>query len=100
MLGLGGAGVVAAAVTGGLYLGARGTVDDECDEQSLCSQAGLDAADRARPLGTANLITFFGGIAAAGVGLTLVLTADEDQQVSIAPAALPRFGGITVTGRW
>jgi hypothetical protein len=100
MLGLGGAGVVASAVTGGLYLSARGTVDDECDEQALCSQAGLDAADRARTLGTVNLITFFGGIAAAGVGLTLVLTADEGHQLSIAPTALPRSGGITITGRW
>ena len=100
LLGVGGASLIAAAVTAGLYTSARSTVDDECDEQSFCSQEGLDAVDRARALGTANLITFFGGIAAAGVGLTLVLTSEDGEQVSLRPSVTPQRAALTAAVRW
>jgi len=78
LVGLGGASLVVAAITGGLFLGEKGVVDDECDDQNRCTQAGLDAVDSGRTLGVVNTITLFGGVAAAAVGLTLVLTAEDE----------------------
>jgi hypothetical protein len=102
LIGLGGASLIASFITGGLYEGSRREVDDECDDQNICSQAGLDAVDETRTLGTVNAITLIGGAAAAGVGLTLVLTADDGdgEQVSVMPTLGPGAAGLTLTSRW
>jgi hypothetical protein len=100
LIGLGGASLIASVITGALYVGSRREVDDECDDQNLCSQAGLDAVDQTRTLGTVNVITLIGGAAAAGVGLTLVLTADDGDQLAVGPTLSPHTAGLTLGARW
>lgn len=95
LLGLGGAATLAFAITGGLYLKERGTVDDECDEEGLCSQAGLDAVDRTRTMGVVNTASLVIALVASGAGLTLVLTAPDDDDVALSPIVGPGFVGLS-----
>ncbi|MEQ9317686.1 MAG: hypothetical protein RIF41_00955 [Polyangiaceae bacterium] len=94
LLGLGGAGTLVFAISGGLYLKDRGTVDDECDEDGLCSQEGLDAVDGARTMGAVNTASLIVALVATGAGLTLVLTAPDDDDVAVAPVIGPGFVGV------
>ena len=94
LLGLGGAGTLVFAISGGLYLKERGTVDDECDEDGLCSQEGLDAVDGARTMGALNTASLIVALVASGAGLTLVLTAPDDDDVAVAPVIGPGFVGV------
>lgn len=101
LIGVGGAALVAFAVTSGLYLDAKGTVDDECDEDNLCSPEGLDAVDRARMVGTVNTASLVIALVASGAGLTLVLTApDDEEQVAVAPLVSPTAWGLGAMGRF
>jgi len=78
LVGLGALGGVVWGVTGAAYLEEQASVDAECGADKLCSQDGLDAADSGRTLGVINTVSFIGALAALGVGLTLVLTAEDD----------------------
>jgi hypothetical protein len=101
LLGLGGAASLAFAVTGGLYLSAKGTVDDECDDDNFCSQEGLDAVDRARAMGTGNTVSLVVALVATGAGLTLLLTAPDDEETAaLLPFVSPSVAGLAVTGRY
>ena len=80
-----------ARVRAGLQPEAR---DDECDEDGLCSQEGLDAVDGARTMGALNTASLIVALVASGAGLTLVLTAPDDDDVAVAPVIGPGFVGV------
>jgi tetratricopeptide repeat protein len=100
--GVGIAGLVAGAVTGGLYLKAKSDAGDDCREAADgafdCTQAGLDAVDRARALATANTVAIVAGGVLAGAGLTLVLVAPGDAEPEIAVLAGPGAAGFRIGG--
>jgi len=96
LVGLGALSGVVWGVTGAAYLGEQSAVDAECDADKRCSQEGLDAADRGRTLGAINTVSFIGALASVGVGLALVLTADDEPDAVSVRTALsisgPRAG--------
>lgn len=84
--GVGIAGIALGAITGGLTLGEKSTIDDSC-EGTVCSQEGLDAADSASTLGMASTIGF--GVGAAGIAAAIILIVTEpDPEIA---AAVPRL---------
>ncbi len=96
--GIGVAGRVGAAITGGLFLDADATAQSECQPGSpaRCSQAGLDAVETGRTLGTVNAIMFVaGGIGVAGGAAFVIATSLGDTPVEAALRVGP--GGFTVT---
>jgi len=92
--GVGLAGLVVGSVTGAMLLGKKKTVDDNCNADKLCTQAGTDAAESGRSLApwtTAGLIV---GVAGIGVGAYLVLTSDSGNGTQTAISASPVAGGM------
>lgn len=97
-VGLGG--FVGAAVTGGLYLAAEQTVQNECTpgpSGNLCSQAGLDAVERGRglePINTAMLAV--GGVGVAtGVALLIAgYVGGDEEDVVLTPQVSPTEAGL------
>jgi len=108
----GGVGVAAlgiAAVTGALYLGAEGDVDDHCDDAGRCDAEGIDAASSGETLGAINTVALFGGLAALGGGVALVVWAYSGEEAGAASApprptlrarswASPSGGGLLTEG--
>lgn len=80
VLGVGAAGVVGAAVTGGLFLKERDDALSHCDEETRtgCSAEAFEAADRAEALLIPNGI--FWGVAIVGVGAAIPMLVIGDQQ--------------------
>jgi hypothetical protein len=72
--GLGLASIVVGAVTGGLVLGKKGEVDENCQDV-VCNGAGMDAVDQASTLATVSNVTLGVGIAAVAAGLVLLVVA-------------------------
>lgn len=83
-LGTGAVGLSTWALTGALALSKKGAIDEDCPKNT-CSTSVRDEASEYNRLRTVSTIGFFTGIAAAGAGLALLLT---------APEAAPRSGGI------
>ena len=75
--GLGLAGLAVGAVTGVLVLDRKSTVNDEC-KGHVCSKEGKEAADSGQTLAAISTIAFAVGIAGAATGVTLILTAPDD----------------------
>jgi hypothetical protein len=101
--GVGVASLIAAAVTGGLVLGERSTIDGECDEGArTCSQAGLDAIDSQDTLAVVNTVALGVGLVGVGVGLTLFLVGGEDDagEQAFVPWVGPNGAGGVLTGRF
>ncbi len=100
------ASIIAAAITGGLYLGEKGTVDDLCEEtnggRSCTSQEGVDAASRGNTLALINTITLPVGAAAVGAGLVLILLAPDasESSVGVYPTFGPTHAGVHVGGQF
>ncbi|MBW2531585.1 MAG: hypothetical protein JRI55_08890 [Deltaproteobacteria bacterium] len=79
-------GLVIGGVTGGMVFAKKGTVDDECNDQNVCSEDGKAAADDGKSLATVSTVTFVvGGVALAG-GVVLWLLApslsEPDQETA------------------
>jgi hypothetical protein len=87
---VGGAGILTSLVFGAVALSAKQTVDAEC-EAKRCSQAGLDAADRGSMAAKVSTVSFGVGVAAAALGIVLLLGAGEAHPVA---ARLPLSFGI------
>lgn len=90
---LGGIGIVGigvGTVTGLMVLSKKSTVDDNCNAQKVCNQAGKDAADSGKTLGTISGASFILGAVALGAGAYLVLSSKEKQptEVGIGPGQL------------
>jgi hypothetical protein len=100
-LGVGGAGIVAGAITGGLTIAKKNTVDANC--VGGCNDTAREAASAGKALSAASTATFVIGAAGVVGGLILVLA---DKPKPTAPALtvgampLPSGGGILVQGRF
>ncbi|MCA9620524.1 MAG: hypothetical protein KC731_15990 [Myxococcales bacterium] len=83
--GIGAAGLVLAAVAGGLTLAAKASVDEHCDAERLCSsQDGVDAAERGAVTGPLTTVGFVVGGVGAAAAVTLALMSDgEDSAASL-----------------
>jgi len=95
--GVGAAGVVVGAVTGGLALGKKAEVRDRCTEVAdgfECDQEGLDAAHAGKTFATISTIGFVAGAVALGVGAWLILSDTR----SPSPSALRTGGQSTLVG--
>jgi hypothetical protein len=78
--GVGIAGLLVGSITGLLAFDRKATVDDECpDGRNSCSKAGVDAADSGKSLATASTVAFAVGLAGVATGVTLILTAPDDE---------------------
>jgi hypothetical protein len=75
--GVGLAAVVVGAITGGLALGKRATVDEHCTDR-LCDQQGLDAAGSGKTLGDVSTATLVIGGAALVTGVVLLVVGSQE----------------------
>ncbi|MBW2527436.1 MAG: hypothetical protein JRI23_24855 [Deltaproteobacteria bacterium] len=108
--GVGVAGVVVGAITGGLAIGQRGTADDNCSEDNVCNADGLDAVDTGRTMGTVSTVGFVVGAAGLAAGVVLWLTApDADEPAtgrssrrgwSVGAAVSPSRTGLDLRATW
>jgi hypothetical protein len=71
-LGVGGAGLILGAITGGLAIGKHGELTDGCDD-GLCPAALEDTLDDYRTLGTISTVGFIAGGVLAALGVTLIV---------------------------
>lgn len=72
-LGVGGALLVAGATTGLAAIRAKHDMADECGEQSVCSQRGVEAAERGKALALASTFAFAAGALGLAAGTWLLL---------------------------
>jgi hypothetical protein len=95
------ASLVAAAVTGAMYLDRKAIVDERCVSVEGGRQCphpeGVTAAEEGRTLGLVNSITLPAGVAAVGVGAILFFVAPRED-VTVTPMAGPEAGGLVVRG--
>jgi hypothetical protein len=106
--GVGVAGIVVGAVTGGLVFSKKGDVDDGCDDNRVCTPEGKKAADDAKTLGLISTVTFAVGGAALAAGVLLFVLAPDDAPDEHAALRLhigslpgdPRSGTLGVRGAW
>ncbi len=108
------AGTGAALLGTGLYFGLRARsqwndarADGHCDDDSVCDPIGYPIARDARRSATTATILVSAGLAAAGVGVSLYLTAPdrrERERESTKPHVVPVIGpdaaGVALTGRF
>jgi hypothetical protein len=100
--GVGGAGAVAASITGGLALSKAKDVDSKCNG-NVCPTSAKDEADTADTLGwTTNALI---GVAVLGVAAGVVLWFYEPdlasaKEVTVTPTAGTDAGGLVVSGRF
>lgn len=79
--GVGIAGLTIGAITGALALGESGVVDDHCQDKgdhAVCDEAGVEAGDSLKALGTVSTVGFAVGLVGIGVSATLLLTEPSD----------------------
>ena len=111
LLGIGGAGLVTGAVTGGLALGLRSKLNEDCTDGVCHPQLESQAKryqkdiDRYRLLGTVSGVSFGAGVAAAATGGVLLWRNGRDREKDSAGnglSATPYVSGdeIGVFGRF
>lgn len=86
LLTLGGVGLTAAAITGGIMLSEEADIDRGCPAGSRtgCSASALDASERANDLAPWNVAAWVVGLAATGAGLPMVLIGDPQSDIPSA----------------
>jgi len=72
-IGVGAAGLVAGAITGGMTISEKRAVDERCNDAYVCDTVGMAAVDRMNTFGNTSTALFIAGGVLAGVGVTLVL---------------------------
>lgn len=102
---LGGAGLVAAVVSGiftGSALSKKSDADKYCHGSACTDQKGVNLLDDARSAGTVATITGVAGIALIGAGVVVFLTAPSSKapSVALAPGYVPGGGSLLATGRF
>ncbi len=98
---VGAASLVAAAVTGGLFLDRRSVVGERCSADATCQPDGLAAAEEASHLAVANTVTLVVGAAALGTGLIMAIVGAPRAEAPQATAFVTeRGGGLLVGGRF
>ena len=99
-LGVGGAGLIAFSILGGLALSEQSAVRDGCFATDTCTPDDVAAMDNLAMGADISLVIGSVGIAAGAVLLILGLTMDDssDRAFMIRPAASPTFAGLTAEG--
>jgi hypothetical protein len=96
--GLGVAGLVVGAVTGGLVLDRKSVVEEHCNDDDICADdTGVEAAEEGRTLAIVSTVGFVAGAALVTAGIILLVTADtgdEDLHVALSPS------GVSLRGRF
>jgi hypothetical protein len=109
--GVGIAGLTIGAITGALALGERGVVNDHCRDEgdrAVCDEAGVEAGDSLKGLGTVSTVSFAVGLVGVGVAVTLLVTEESDPGAGSAGgrrlvAGLGAIGsgaGVALRGSW
>jgi hypothetical protein len=94
---VGGAGLVAGAVFGGLTLSQRSKLDGDCSPQKVCPPASQDTIDTARTFGTISTVGFVVAAAGAATGLVLLLTGSKSESEAKTARVIPGLGTLRVT---
>jgi hypothetical protein len=111
--GVGAAGLVAGAITGGYALAQKGVVAANCNQGFVCNRDGKLAADRGKMSGWVSTISFGVGLAGVGTAVVLWLTAPSPpplmsaekyasaRKVNVSVWAAGReAGGVELQGVW
>lgn len=77
-IGVGGAGILVGAITGGLAMGKRGELGDNCSEAGECGPEQQSTLDSYRTMGTVSTIGFIAGGVLAAAGTVLLIVAPSD----------------------
>ena len=77
-IGVGGAGIIIGAITGGLAIGKRGELVDNCSEAGECGPEQQSTLDSYRTMGTISTIGFVAGGVLAAAGTVLLIVAPSD----------------------
>jgi len=96
-LGVGGAGLATGVVTALLAGGKKSTLDDECNS-SACPPSAESDLDSYRTLRTTSIIGYAVGIAGAGAGAVLLLTAPESKPEAASVTPYVGLGSAGVRG--
>lgn len=97
-IGVGAAGLVVGAITGGLAMGKHGSLEDACPE-GQCPSSEQGTLDSYHTLGTVSTVGFIAGGVLAAAGLVLVLVAPSDEAEPAPTAAMqlgPTSAGLTI----
>ncbi|WP_437631373.1 tetratricopeptide repeat protein [Sorangium sp. So ce854] len=101
---IGGVGVAAlggSLITGGLALGTKGELEEECPTPAQCTEHGISLSSRGQTLTTTSTVLGIIGLAGIGAGVVLLLTTPEQgTSVALAPAVLPGGGGALLRSRF
>jgi hypothetical protein len=102
LLGVGGIGIAAGAVTGIMALGKKSSVQDHCTADpgggvACRDAAGVDAASSGRTLATVSTVAFAVAAVAVGVGAFLVFTSHDGSKTvtALGPSVVPGGGALT-----
>ncbi|AUX46140.1 hypothetical protein SOCE26_076450 [Sorangium cellulosum] len=99
--GVGAAALGGSLITGGLALGAKHNLEEECPNPSQCNDDGMSTRSRGQTLTTTSTVLGAVGLAGLGAGLVLLLTAPEQgTSVALTPAVLPGGGGAVLRSRF
>ncbi len=77
-IGVGGAGILVGAITGGLAMGKRGELVDNCSEAGECGPEQQSTLDSYRTMGTISTVGFIAGGVLAAAGTVLLIVAPSD----------------------
>jgi len=77
-IGVGGAGLIVGAVTGGLALGKHGELNDNCNDAGQCAPDQQSTLDSYRTMGTISTVGFIAGGVLAAAGTVLLIVAPSD----------------------
>lgn len=94
--GIGVASITMGAVTGGLVLDRKATVEDLCRDDVCSAQAGVDAAAEGRSLAIASTVGFIAGGALTAIGIVLIVTASIDDEPALTLNVVPN--GLALRG--
>lgn len=106
LLGVGGLGIVAGAVTGGLALAAKSDLASRCSNGVCVPRSNRELGSYQKDIdeyhlwGTVSALSFAVGVAGAGAGATLLLLDGGDETVTGAVKAYVGVGTIGVQGRF
>jgi hypothetical protein len=95
-LGIGGASLVLAVVSGIVVVGQRDLVNHDCGADKGCSPTGFDAATTGKTWVIVNAVSWASTIAGVGTGLTLIVTSHGHKVATLAPS--DRGAGLLLTG--
>ncbi len=92
--GVGLVGVAVGAITGGMTIGKKSTVDEECSANRCTGQPARDAANAGKTLSTVSTVAFIAGGVGLAAGVVLVLTSGPRRAPTTATlGAMPIPGG-------